>query len=106
MMPDSLFSVLSDPTRLRALMLIQSEGEVCVCELTHALQDSQPKISPEEQKLPHVIFLIRLLKKMLPQILCNNFVRNNKNKYRLIRLIRQNQHGIIGILPQVYQKES
>lgn len=26
-------------------MLIQSEGEVCVCELTFALQESQPKIS-------------------------------------------------------------
>lgn len=45
MQPDALFSILSDPTRLRALMLIQSEGEVCVCELTHALQESQPKVS-------------------------------------------------------------
>jgi len=26
-------------------MLIQSEGEVCVCELTFALNESQPKIS-------------------------------------------------------------
>ena len=26
-------------------MLIQSEGEACVCELTFALQESQPKIS-------------------------------------------------------------
>lgn len=43
--PESLFSVLSDPTRLRALMLIQSEGEVCVCELSFALDESQPKIS-------------------------------------------------------------
>jgi len=45
MKPESLFGVLSDPTRLRALMLIQSEGEVCVCELTFALDESQPKIS-------------------------------------------------------------
>ena len=37
--------MLSDSTRLRALMLIQSEGEVCVCELTFALNESQPKIS-------------------------------------------------------------
>jgi len=43
--PDSLFSILSDPTRLRALMLMQSEGEVCVCELTFTLNESQPKIS-------------------------------------------------------------
>ena len=45
MSPDTLFGVLADPTRLRALMLIRSEGEVCVCELTHALQESQPKVS-------------------------------------------------------------
>lgn len=45
MKPESLFNILSDPTRLRALMLIQSEGEVCVCELTFALNESQPKIS-------------------------------------------------------------
>lgn len=45
MKPCSLFNILSDATRLRALMLIQSEGEVCVCELTFALKESQPKIS-------------------------------------------------------------
>ncbi len=45
MKPESLFNMLSDPTRLRALMLMQSEGEVCVCELTHALGESQPKVS-------------------------------------------------------------
>jgi len=45
MTPEDLFRVLSDPTRLRAMMLIQAEGEVCVCELTHALRESQPKIS-------------------------------------------------------------
>ena len=43
--PNSLFGIFSDSTRLRALMLIQSEGEACVCELTFALQESQPKIS-------------------------------------------------------------
>jgi ArsR family transcriptional regulator len=42
---NSFFNVLGDPTRLRAIMVIQSEGEVCVCELTHALRESQPKIS-------------------------------------------------------------
>lgn len=45
MKPDSLFSMLSNSTRLRALMLMQAEGEVCVCELTFALAESQPKIS-------------------------------------------------------------
>jgi len=43
--PESLFNILSDPTRLRALMLMQSASEVCVCELTFALNESQPKIS-------------------------------------------------------------
>jgi ArsR family transcriptional regulator len=43
--PNTLFNALADPTRLRAIMLIRSEGEVCVCELTHALRESQPKIS-------------------------------------------------------------
>ena len=45
MKPTNLFSILSDSTRLRALMLIQAESEVCVCELTFTLSESQPKIS-------------------------------------------------------------
>ncbi|HEY0721329.1 MAG TPA: metalloregulator ArsR/SmtB family transcription factor [Gammaproteobacteria bacterium] len=42
---DALFRTLADPTRLRALVLLGLEGELCVCELTHALGESQPKIS-------------------------------------------------------------
>ena len=42
---DTLFKMLADTTRLRCLMLMQAEGELCVCELTHALKLSQPKIS-------------------------------------------------------------
>jgi len=42
---DAFFKMLGDSTRLRCLMLMQSEGELCVCELTHALNLSQPKIS-------------------------------------------------------------
>lgn len=42
---DTFFKMLSDSTRLRCLMLMQAEGELCVCELTHALDLSQPKIS-------------------------------------------------------------
>ncbi|WJW74295.1 metalloregulator ArsR/SmtB family transcription factor [Thiohalobacter sp. IOR34] len=41
----SFFRLLGDATRLRALLLLQQEGELCVCELTHALGQSQPKIS-------------------------------------------------------------
>lgn len=39
------YKQLADETRLRCLMLIFAEGELCVCELTHALDLSQPKIS-------------------------------------------------------------
>lgn len=42
---DDLFRALADPTRLRCLLLLQREGELCVCELTHALGESQPKVS-------------------------------------------------------------
>ena len=40
-----LFKCLSDETRLLATLLIFKEGELCVCELTDALNVSQPKIS-------------------------------------------------------------
>lgn len=40
-----LFHLLSDSTRLRCVLLMASEGELCVCELTHALEMIQPKIS-------------------------------------------------------------
>jgi ArsR family transcriptional regulator len=43
--PETLFNLLSDTTRLRCLMLIQAEDEACVCEMTFALEESQPKIS-------------------------------------------------------------
>ncbi|MCP3852989.1 MAG: metalloregulator ArsR/SmtB family transcription factor [Gammaproteobacteria bacterium] len=41
---NTLFSALSNEIRLRCLMLVQQEGELCVCELTHALNLSQPMI--------------------------------------------------------------
>jgi len=37
--------LLADETRLRSLVLMRREGELCVCELTHTLDLSQPKIS-------------------------------------------------------------
>ena len=43
--PVSLFRAMADETRLRALVLMGIEGELCVCELTHALDVSQPKMS-------------------------------------------------------------
>ena len=42
---DQFFKALSDLTRLRMLVLLSSEGELCVCELTHELDEIQPKIS-------------------------------------------------------------
>ena len=42
---DTLFRMLADSTRLRTLILLRQNGELCVCELTHALNLSQPKIS-------------------------------------------------------------
>lgn len=45
MIPEVLLKSLSDQTRLRSLMLLMQEGELCVCELTHALDLIQPKIS-------------------------------------------------------------
>ncbi|AOV15936.1 transcriptional regulator [Acidihalobacter aeolianus] len=45
MNPERFFRALSDPTRLRCLLLLQRAGELCVCELTEALEMMQPKIS-------------------------------------------------------------
>jgi ArsR family transcriptional regulator len=42
---NSFFSALANDIRLRCLMLLQLEGELCVCELTHALDLSQPMMS-------------------------------------------------------------
>lgn len=39
------YSALANEIRLRCLMLMQLEGELCVCELTHALDLSQPMMS-------------------------------------------------------------
>lgn len=42
---DTLFRLLSDGTRLRTVVLLALEGELCVCELCVALGVSQPKMS-------------------------------------------------------------
>ena len=42
---DDFFSLLSDETRLGCLLLLQTKGECCVCDLACALQKIQPKIS-------------------------------------------------------------
>ncbi|MFN2286748.1 MAG: ArsR/SmtB family transcription factor [Chromatocurvus sp.] len=43
--PDTLFTALAHPLRLRTLLLLWQEGELCVCEMAHALGVSQPMLS-------------------------------------------------------------
>ena len=43
--PDAFFSALSNEIRLRCLMLLEKEKDLCVCEITHALGLAQPVIS-------------------------------------------------------------
>lgn len=45
MQPLEFFKLLADETRLHSVLLIAQEGELCVCELTTALNETQPKIS-------------------------------------------------------------
>lgn len=52
--PENLFRALADQTRLRCLVLLQQEGELCVCELTHALGVVQPKVSRHLAQLREV----------------------------------------------------
>jgi ArsR family transcriptional regulator len=44
-LPHQLFKLISDETRLRCLLLIARHKALCVCELTAAMGESQPKIS-------------------------------------------------------------
>lgn len=39
-----IFKALSEETRLRILKLLE-QGELCVCDIMAALEDSQPKVS-------------------------------------------------------------
>ena len=43
--PAEVLRALADETRLRAVVLLHGEGELCVCELTEAIGVSQPKMS-------------------------------------------------------------
>lgn len=45
MNPVVFYKNLADETRLKCLLLLIAEGELCVCELISALDLSQPKIS-------------------------------------------------------------
>jgi ArsR family transcriptional regulator len=43
--PLTLYKCLADDTRLKSLLLIALNDSLCVCDLQHALQLSQPKVS-------------------------------------------------------------
>ena len=43
--PIKFYKCLADETRLRSIILIQREQELCVCELMAALDETQPKVS-------------------------------------------------------------
>lgn len=47
----ALFKCLADETRLQLMLLVLAEGELCVGELTHALQQAQPTISRQLAQL-------------------------------------------------------
>jgi ArsR family transcriptional regulator, arsenate/arsenite/antimonite-responsive transcriptional repressor len=43
--PVRFFKCLGDETCLLLTLLIRREEKLCVCEMTHALEESQPKVS-------------------------------------------------------------
>ncbi|MBF0179521.1 MAG: metalloregulator ArsR/SmtB family transcription factor [Magnetococcales bacterium] len=49
--PEILMQSLVDETRLRCVMLLLAETELCVCEFGYALGEVQPKISRHLGKL-------------------------------------------------------
>ena len=42
---ETFTKALADQTRLRMVLLVAHQGELCVCELTQSLELAQPKIS-------------------------------------------------------------
>ncbi len=43
--PDQFLRALAEPTRLRVVAMLSKNKELCVCELTAALEMAQPKVS-------------------------------------------------------------
>jgi len=43
--PAAFLQALGGELRLRCVLLLHAEGELCVCELTYALDQAQPKVS-------------------------------------------------------------
>jgi ArsR family transcriptional regulator len=55
--PVTIFKALGDEFRLAALLLIRSQGQLCVCELTEAFDVPQPRVSRHLATLRDVGFL-------------------------------------------------
>lgn len=55
--PNEFFKCLSDETRLKTILLILHEKELCVCELTEAIDESQPKVSRHLAQLKNMSVL-------------------------------------------------
>ena len=47
------FKALSDPTRLRIILLLLRQRELCVCEITHVLGMEQSRVSHQMRILRH-----------------------------------------------------
>ncbi|MDF9773811.1 ArsR/SmtB family transcription factor [Pseudomonas baetica] len=45
LLPATVFKCLGDETRARIMLMLCAQGELCVCELIWALNDSQSKVS-------------------------------------------------------------
>ncbi len=45
LVPDDFTHAISDPTRLRIMVLLIQQEELCVCQLTDAIDVLQPKMS-------------------------------------------------------------
>lgn len=56
--PAAFFKLLSDELRLKSLLLIEHSGELCVCELMEALDESQPKVSRHLAQLRRADILV------------------------------------------------
>jgi ArsR family transcriptional regulator len=56
-MSTELFKILSDPTRLRILVLLYHH-DLCVCEMVTLLEESQPKISKHIAKIRAMQFVL------------------------------------------------
>jgi ArsR family transcriptional regulator len=56
--PASVFKALGDDSRLAIMLLIRDKEELCVCELTGALEISQPRISKSLAQLRELNLLL------------------------------------------------